>query len=92
MGPTQTSFFIAGVFLVVGCFPDLIPAIIIVGTILHRLAKAVAMDPVYFVTIGIVLKDTFIMLIPMLGVLVVVIVWPDLVLFMPKMVSPDFLK
>jgi TRAP-type C4-dicarboxylate transport system permease large subunit len=38
------------------------------------------------------LKDTFIMLIPMLGVLVVVIIWPDLVLFLPKMVSPDFLK
>jgi tripartite ATP-independent transporter DctM subunit len=121
MGLTLTGFFIAGVFLVVGCFLDAIPAIIIVGTILQPLAKAVAMDPVHFAMIGIVslafglvtppyglclmiacaiakirmidaLKDTFIMLIPMLGVLVVVITWPDLVLFLPKMVSPDFLK
>jgi TRAP-type C4-dicarboxylate transport system permease large subunit len=38
------------------------------------------------------LKDTFIMLIPMLGVLVLVIVWPDFVLFLPKLISPDFLK
>jgi TRAP-type C4-dicarboxylate transport system permease large subunit len=38
------------------------------------------------------LKDTFIMLMPMLGVLVLVIVWPDVVLFLPKMISPEFLK
>jgi hypothetical protein len=31
------GFFIAGVFLVVGCFLDAIPAIIIVGTILQAL-------------------------------------------------------
>ncbi len=121
MSSIMTGFFIAGVFLVVGCFLDAIPAIIIVGTILQPLAKAVAMDPVHFAMIGIVslafglvtppyglclmiacaiakvrmidaLKDTFIMLIPMLGVLILVIVWPDLVLFLPKMVSPEFLK
>ena len=121
MGSMTTGFFIAGVFLVVGCFLDAIPAIIIVGTILQPLAKAAAMDPVHFAMIGIVslafglvtppyglclmiacaiakvrmidaLKDTFIMLIPMLGVLILVIVWPDLVLFLPKMVSPEFLK
>ena len=45
MGHTATGFFIAFVFLVVGCFLDAIPAIIIVGTILDPLAKAVAMDP-----------------------------------------------
>ena len=32
MGPIATGFFIAFVFLVVGCFLDAIPAIIIVGT------------------------------------------------------------
>ena len=32
MGVTATGFFIAFVFLVVGCFLDAIPAIIIVGT------------------------------------------------------------
>ena len=38
------------------------------------------------------LKDTVIMLLPMLGVLALVILWPDLVLFLPKIVSPEFLK
>ena len=37
MGPIATGFFIAGVFLVVGCFLDAIPAIIIVGAILQPL-------------------------------------------------------
>jgi tripartite ATP-independent transporter DctM subunit len=121
MGLYATGFFIAGVFLVVGCFLDAIPAIIIVGTILQPLAQAVHMHPVHFAMVGIVslafglvtppyglclmiscsvagirmidaLKDTFIMLLPMLGVLALVILWPDVVLFLPKIVSPEFLK
>jgi len=121
MGLNATGFFIAGVFLVVGCFLDAIPAIIIVGTILEPLAKAVHMDPIHFAMIGIVslafglvtppyglclmiscsvagmrmydaLKDTMIMLLPMLGVLVLVIVWPDVSLFLPRLISPEFLK
>ena len=118
---TTTGFFIAAVFLVVGCFLDAIPAIIIVGTILQPLAVAVHMDPVHFAMIGIValafglvtppyglclmiacsiaeipmraaLKDTFIMLIPMFGVLMLVILWPDVVLLLPKLFSPELLK
>jgi tripartite ATP-independent transporter DctM subunit len=121
MGPVETGFFIAGVFLVVGCFLDAIPAIIIVGTILEPLAKSVGLDPVHFAMIGIVslafglvtppyglclmiacaiaklrmidvLRDVTIMLMPMLGVLVLVIVWPKLVLFLPSLISPEFLK
>jgi tripartite ATP-independent transporter DctM subunit len=121
MGPTATAFFISAVFLVVGCFLDAIPAIIIVGTILAPLAQSAGLDPIHFAMIGIVslafglvtppyglclmiacavagmrmldvLKDTLIMLIPMLAVLVLVIVWPDLVLFLPKLVSPEFLQ
>jgi TRAP-type C4-dicarboxylate transport system permease large subunit len=121
MGLTTTGFFIAAVFLVVGCFLDAIPAIIIVGTILDPLAKAVGMDPVHFAMIGIVslafglvtppyglclmiscavagirmgdaIKDTLIMLMPMLGVLVLLIVWPDVALFLPKLISPEFLR
>jgi tripartite ATP-independent transporter DctM subunit len=121
MGLIGTGFFIAGVFLVVGCFLDAIPAIIIVGTILDPLSKAAGMDPVHFAIIGIVslafglvtppyglclliacavakmrmvdvLKDTFIMLIPMLGVLMLIIVWPDVALFLPKLISPEFLR
>jgi tripartite ATP-independent transporter DctM subunit len=121
MGFTETGFFIAFVFLMVGCFLDAIPAIIIVGTILQPLAMAVGMDPVHFAMVGIVslafglvtppyglclliscaiakirmidaLKDVMIMLVPMLTVLALLIVWPDLVLFLPKLVSPEFLK
>jgi tripartite ATP-independent transporter DctM subunit len=121
MGITATGFFIAFCFLVVGCFLDAIPAIIIVGTILEPLAISVNMDPVHFAMIGIVslafglvtppygmclmvscaiakvrltyvLKDVLIMLVPMLAVLALCIVWPDLILFLPKLVSPDFLK
>jgi tripartite ATP-independent transporter DctM subunit len=121
MGPIATGFFIAAVFLIVGCFLDAIPAIIIVGTILEPLTKTVGMHPVHFAMIGIVslafglvtppyglclmiacsvaglrvkdvIRDTMIMLMPMLLVLVLVIVWPAVSLFLPTIVSPEFLK
>jgi tripartite ATP-independent transporter DctM subunit len=121
LGFYGTAFFVACVFLAVGCFLDAIPAIIIVGTILQPLAQAAGMHPVHFAMVGIVslafglvtppyglclmiacsvagirlldaLKDTIIMLLPMLGVLMLVIAWPDLVLFLPRIVSPEFLK
>jgi tripartite ATP-independent transporter DctM subunit len=121
MGPVQAGLFIAAVFLVVGCFLDAIPAIIIVGAILQPVAKAAGLDPVHFAMIGIVslafglvtppyglclmiscsiagvrlgdvLKDVMIMLMPMFGVLVLVIVWPQVSLFLPGLISPDFLR
>ncbi len=121
MGPIQTGFFIAASFLVVGCFLDAIPAIIIVGTILDPLAKSVGMDPVHFAIVGIVslafglvtppyglclliacsiakirlidaLKDVLIMLIPMLIVLALIIVFPQIPLFLPGLISPEFLR
>ncbi len=121
MGITATGFFIAFCFLVVGCFLDAIPAIIIVGTILEPLARAVGMDPVHFAMVGIislafglvtppyglclmiscaiakvrlmfVMKDVLIMLLPMLGVLASTIVFPEIILFLPRLVSPEFLK
>jgi tripartite ATP-independent transporter DctM subunit len=121
MGITETGFFIAFCFLVVGCFLDAIPAIIIVGTILEPLARAVHMDPVHFAMIGIVslafglvtppyglclmiscaiakvrlmyvMKDVMIMLMPMLAVLALTIVFPEIILFLPRLVSPEFLK
>jgi tripartite ATP-independent transporter DctM subunit len=120
MGLTTTGFFIAGVFLVVGCFLDAIPAIIIVGTILQPLAQSVGMDPVHFAIVGIVslafglvtppyglcllvacavakirmvdaLKDTMIFLVPMLLVLAVIIVWPSIPLFLPRLFPPGTL-
>jgi tripartite ATP-independent transporter DctM subunit len=120
MGPVATGFFIAAVFLVVGCFLDAIPAIVIVGTVLEPLAKSVGMDPIHFAMVGIVslafglvtppyglclmisahiagirildaLKDVLIMLMPMFAVLALVIMWPDLVLFLPKLFPPGTL-
>ena len=120
MGPILTGFFIAGVFLVVGCFLDAIPAIVIVGTVLEPLAKSVHMDPLHFAIIGIVslafglvtppyglclmisahiagmrvvdtLKDVFLMLLPMFAVLALVILWPELVLFLPRLFPPGTL-
>jgi tripartite ATP-independent transporter DctM subunit len=121
LGPIGTGFFISFVFLVVGCFLDAIPAIIIVGTILEPLARSAGLDPVHFAMIGIVslafglvtppyglclmiacsvakirmrttLRDTMIMLIPMLLVLALLIVWPPMALFIPSLISPEFLK
>ncbi len=121
MGPVGVAFFIAGVFLLVGCFLDAIPAIIIVGTILQPLALGVGMDPVHFAMVGIValafglvtppyglclmiacsvagirvgdaLKDTCIMLLPMLAVLALIILFPSIVLFLPSLISPEFLN
>jgi len=121
MGPIGTGFFIALCFLIVGCFLDAIPAIIIVGTILEPLARAVNMDPVHFAMIGIislafglvtppyglclmiscaigkvrltyVLKDVTIMLMPMLAVLALTIIFPEIILFLPGLISPEFLK
>jgi tripartite ATP-independent transporter DctM subunit len=121
MGFVATGFFISLVFLVVGCFLDAIPAIIICAPILEPLAKAVSMDPVHFAMIGIVslafglvtppyglclmiacavagirmkdaIKDTAIMLVPMLIVLGLVIMWPKVSLFLPSLISPEFLR
>jgi TRAP-type C4-dicarboxylate transport system permease large subunit len=36
--------------------------------------------------------DTNIMLLPMLGVLALLIVWPQVALFLPSLVSPEFLR
>jgi TRAP-type C4-dicarboxylate transport system permease large subunit len=39
-----------------------------------------------------VLKDVMIMLMPMLGVLSLTIVFPEIILFLPRLISPEFLK
>jgi tripartite ATP-independent transporter DctM subunit len=121
LGRIGTGFFIAFVFLVVGCFLDAIPAIIIVGTILQPMAEHGGLHPIHFAMISIVslafglvtppyglclmiscavagiritdaLKDTCIMLLPMLGVLALLILWPDMALLLPRLLEPDFLK
>jgi tripartite ATP-independent transporter DctM subunit len=121
MGPIGVGFFIALVFLVVGCFLDAIPAIIIVGTTLEPLSRSVEMHPIQFAIIAIVslafglvtppyglclmvacavakvrlryaIKDTLIMLAPMLVVLGLLIIFPEIALFLPRLLAPDFLK
>ncbi|MCC6867569.1 MAG: TRAP transporter large permease [Burkholderiales bacterium] len=121
MGPIGVGVFIVFVFLVVGCFLDAIPAIIIVGTTLQPLAASVDMHPVSFAMISIValafglvtppygmclmvscaiakvrlryaLKDTLIMLVPMLLVLFAMIIWPQIPLWLPGVIRPDFLN
>ncbi|MDB5591549.1 TRAP transporter large permease [Enterovirga sp.] len=54
MGAIGVGFFVAFVFLVVGCFLDAIPAIIIVGTTLEPLSRSVDMHPIHFAMIAIV--------------------------------------
>jgi len=39
-----------------------------------------------------VLKDVAIMLMPMLAVLAATIMWPEIILFLPQLVSPELLK
>jgi TRAP-type C4-dicarboxylate transport system permease large subunit len=109
------------VFLVVGCFLDAIPAIIIVGSILDPVARTAGLDPVHFAMIGIVslafglvtppyglclmiacavaklriidvLRDTIIMLVPMLLVLAAMIVIPQIATGLPSWFSPELLK
>jgi len=121
LGFYGVGFFIAFVFLVIGCFLDAIPAIIICAPILAPLTKTVSMDPVHFAMIGIVslafglvtppyglclmvassvagmrvrdaIKDTMIMLVPMLLVLALVIVAPMVSLWLPGLISPEFLR
>ncbi len=121
MGPIAAGFFIAAIFLVVGCFLDAIPAIIIVGTVLQPLAQSVDLHPVQFAIISIVslafglvtppygmclmvacavagvrlryaLKDTLIMLVPMMVVLALLIIWPNLSLGLPRLIAPDLMK
>jgi len=53
-GVTSVGFITAFCFLLIGCFIDAIPAIIIVGTILAPLAESVGMHPIHFAIIGVI--------------------------------------
>lgn len=120
-GPISVGFIIAGAFLVIGCFIDAIPAIIILGTILAPLAMSVGMHPIHFAIIGVIsiafglvtppyglclmiacaigkvtiretLKDVLVLLVPMLGVLTFVILFPEAILALPRWLMPKFVK
>jgi tripartite ATP-independent transporter DctM subunit len=120
-GPVSVGFIIAGAFLVIGCFIDAIPAIIILGTILAPLAASVGMHPIHFAIIGVMsiafglvtppyglclmiacalgkitireaLRDTLVLLVPMLGVLAFVILFPEAILALPRWLMPTMVK
>ena len=53
-GITSVGLITAFCFLVIGCFIDAIPAIIIVGTVLSPLAQSVGMHPIHFALVGVI--------------------------------------
>jgi tripartite ATP-independent transporter DctM subunit len=120
-GVTSVGFIVAGSFLVLGCFIDAIPAIIILGTMFAPLAASVGMHPIHFAIIGVIsiafglvtppyglclmiscalggvsikdaLRDTLILLVPMLMVLLFVILVPEAMLALPRWVMPALVK
>jgi TRAP-type C4-dicarboxylate transport system permease large subunit len=120
-GITSVGFITAFCFLVVGCFIDAIPAIIIVGTILAPLAASVGMHPIHFAIIGVIsiayglvtppyglclmiacsvggikiraaVRDTLVLFVPMLLVLLIVILLPDAMLWLPRTLMPTLVQ
>jgi TRAP-type C4-dicarboxylate transport system permease large subunit len=120
-GITSVGLITAFCFLVVGCFIDAIPAIIIVGTILAPLAENVGMHPIHFAIIGVIsiayglvtppyglclmiacsvggikirsaVRDTLILFVPMLLVLLIVILFPDAMLWLPRKLMPTLVQ
>jgi tripartite ATP-independent transporter DctM subunit len=120
-GVTSVALIEAVAFLIIGCFIDAIPAIIIVGTVLEPLAKSVHMHPLHFAIVGVIsiayglvtppyglclmigcslggirikdaIVDTAILLGLMLVVLLVCILFPDLILALPRLFMPKFVQ
>lgn len=120
-GVISVGFITAIAFLIIGCFIDAIPAIIIVGTILEPLAKSVGMSPLHFAIVGVIsiafglvtppyglclmiacalgettiaraFKDTAVLLVPMLLVLCFVILFPNVILALPRWIMPKFVQ
>ena len=54
LGVTEMGIAVAVAFLVIGCFIDAIPAIIILGTVLWPVTQAVGMHPIHFAIIGVI--------------------------------------
>ncbi len=54
LGVTEMGIAVAVVFLIIGCFIDAIPAIIILGTVLLPVTQAVGMHPIHFAIIGVI--------------------------------------
>jgi tripartite ATP-independent transporter DctM subunit len=121
LGTVGMGLLVAGAFLVIGCFIDAIPAIIILGTVLWPVTQSIGMHPIHFAIIGIIslafglvtppyglclliacaigrirvvaaLRDVAIILAPMLVILLLVILFPGLVLTLPRLIMPQFVN
>ncbi|MDF1587224.1 TRAP transporter large permease [Marinimicrococcus flavescens] len=121
LGVTGMGLLVAASFLVIGCFIDAIPAIIILGTVLFPVTQHVGMHPIHYAIIGVVslgfglvtppyglclliscavgeirvvdaFKDVCIILMPMLCILGLIIFIPELVLYLPRLLMPQFVN
>ncbi len=121
LGVTEMGIAVAVSFLVIGCFIDAIPAIIILGTVLWPVTQAVGMHPIHFAIIGVIslafglvtppyglclliscaighisvreaLRDVAIILAPMLAILALVIFFPSISLWLPRLLMPQFVN
>ncbi len=119
LGVTEMGFAVAICFLVIGCFIDAIPAIIILGTVLYPVTQAVGMHPIHFAIIGVIslafglvtppyglclliscslggitvrqaLGAVVLILMPMLVILALVIFFPAISLWLPRLLMPQF--
>ncbi len=119
LGVTEMGIAVALCFLIIGCFIDAIPAIIILGTVLWPVTQAVGMHPIHFALIGVIslafglvtppyglclliscaigritvgqaLAHVAMILAPMLAILLLVIVFPALSLWLPRLLLPQF--
>lgn len=120
LGVTEMGIAVAVSFLLIGCFIDAIPAIIILGTVLWPVTQAVGMHPIHFAMIGVIslafglvtppyglclliscaigqisvkqaLAHVVMILIPMLAILLLIIAFPAIVLWLPRMLMPQFI-
>ncbi|HUG61758.1 MAG TPA: TRAP transporter large permease [Methylomirabilota bacterium] len=119
LGVVEMGFAVAISFLIIGCFIDAIPAIIILGTVLYPVTQEVGMHPIHFAIIGIIslafglvtppyglclliscsiggisvkatIRDVAMILLPMLVILVLVILFPSISLWLPRLLMPQF--
>ncbi|WP_206454042.1 TRAP transporter large permease [Aurantimonas marina] len=121
LGIVEMGFAVAIAFLVIGCFIDAIPAIIILGTVLYPVTLEVGMHPIHFAMIGIIslafglvtppyglclliscsigeipvkaaMRDVAFILLPMLAILVLIVVFPSISLWLPRLLLPQFVN
>ncbi len=83
-GVTSTGFVIAVIFLIIGCFIDAIPAIIILGPLIEPLARSVGIHPIHFAIIGVVSMAFG------LVALALIIMFPGAILALPRFFMPKF--